>query len=58
MENPNNDFARRYEVKVHGRVTLEKMEKMNSLIKINGQQYGPLRARIMRELSTNVWLDV
>lgn len=45
-------------MKVHGRVTPQKMEKMNSPLVINGLQYGPLRAKIMRELSTNVWLDV
>ena len=25
---------------------------------INGQQYGPLKAKIIKELATNVWLDV
>jgi 23S rRNA pseudouridine2605 synthase len=37
LENPSNDFPRMYEVKVHGRVTPKKMEKMNSRIIINGQ---------------------
>ena len=48
LENPNNDFPRKYEVKVHGRVNEQKMKKMNSPLTINGQLYGPLRARIIR----------
>jgi 23S rRNA pseudouridine2605 synthase len=48
LENPNNEFPRRYEVKVHGRVTPAKMEKMNSPIMIKDIQYGPLKAKIMR----------
>ncbi len=48
LENPHNDFPRKYEVKVHGRVTPAKMEKMNKPMIINQMQYGPLRARIMR----------
>lgn len=31
---------------------------MNSPIIIKDVQYGPLKAKIIKELSTNVWLDV
>jgi 23S rRNA pseudouridine2605 synthase len=45
-------------VKVHGRVTPEKLLKMTKPITMNGKQYGPLRVTVDRALTTNVWLNV
>ncbi len=58
LENPEAGLTRVYRVKVHGRVTPEKMEKMNSVVTIKGIQYGPLNVNIDRSLSTNSWLNV
>ena len=58
LENPVADLIRFYRVKVHGRVTPEKLEKMNKSFQINGQTYGPLKVSLDRSLSTNVWLNV
>jgi 23S rRNA pseudouridine2605 synthase len=58
LENPSASLTRVYRVKVHGRVSPEKLQKMNSPISIKGVTYGPLNVNIDRELSTNVWLNV
>jgi 23S rRNA pseudouridine2605 synthase len=58
LENPAADLTRVYRVKVHGRVTADKLQRMNSTMNIKGQTYGPLNVNIDRELSTNVWLNV
>ena len=45
-------------MKVHGRLSEEKIEMMNRPVMIKGRQYGPLNANIDRSLSTNSWLNV
>lgn len=58
LENPTTQLPRFYRVKVHGRVTEDKLVKMNNPVIINQVQYGPLKASIDRSLSTNSWLNV
>jgi 23S rRNA pseudouridine2605 synthase len=58
LENPEANLTRVYRVKVHGRVTPDKLEKMSSPLSIKGYSYGPLNVNIDRELSTNSWLNV
>lgn len=58
LEHPGADLLRIYRVKVHGRVTDQKMQKLNSPFNIKGIQYGPLNVNIDRALSTNSWLNV
>lgn len=58
LESPETRLPRIYRVKVHGRVTSEKLVKMQSPIKINDMIYGPLQVNISRELATNSWLDI
>jgi 23S rRNA pseudouridine2605 synthase len=58
LENPEANLTRVYRVKVHGRLTPEKLEKMNTVQIIKGVKYGPLNVNVDRELSTNSWLNV
>lgn len=48
LENPAADLTRVYRVKVHGRVTPEKLQRMNSSMIIKEQVYGPLNVNIDR----------
>jgi 23S rRNA pseudouridine2605 synthase len=58
LESPETRLPRLYRVKVHGRITSEKLKKMQSPIVIQSVTYGPLKVGISRELQTNSWLDV
>jgi 23S rRNA pseudouridine2605 synthase len=58
LENPVSNMNRLYRVKVHGRVTPEKLLKMSKPITMNGREYGPLRVTVDRALTTNVWLNI
>lgn len=58
LESPETRLPRLYRVKVHGRVTSEKILKMQKPIVIKEVTYGPLDVSISRELKTNSWLDV
>ena len=58
LENPEANLTRVYRVKVHGRITQEKISKMSRPLTINGVEYGPLDVGVDRELSTNSWLNI
>ena len=51
-------MTRVYRVKVHGRVTPDKLSAMSKPLIIRGQQYGPLDVTVDRSLTTNVWINV
>lgn len=58
LENPSANLWRSYRVKVHGRVTPEKLLKMAKPMMISGKEYGPLQVSVDRALTTNVWINV
>ena len=51
-------MLRYYRVKIHGRLTEKKLEKMSKMVKINGEEYGPLTVSVDRHLTTNSWIKV
>jgi len=48
LESPETRMPRVYRVKVHGRVTSDKINKMRSPLTIQSVNYGPLDVRISR----------
>jgi 23S rRNA pseudouridine2605 synthase len=58
LELPATGWLRRYRVRVRGRVDVTKLEALEAGIEIDGMRYGPVRARLDRQLATNAWLTI
>ncbi|MDH3231600.1 MAG: rRNA pseudouridine synthase [Alphaproteobacteria bacterium] len=58
LELPATGWLRRYRVRVRGAVDPAKLEPLEGGIEIDGTRYGPIRARLDRQLATNAWLTV
>jgi len=56
LELPATGWLRRYRVRVRGRVDPARLETLEAGIEIDGVRYGPISARLDRQLSTNAWL--
>lgn len=58
LELPATGWLRRYRVRVRGRVDAAALETLAGGMEIDGVQYGPIRARLDRQMPTNAWLTV
>jgi len=58
LELPSTGWLRRYRVRVRGRVEPARLEALAAGIEIDGVRYGPIRARLDRQLATNAWLAI
>ena len=58
LELPATGWLRRYRVRVHGTVAPERLQALGTGIRINGVQYGPIRAELERVQGSNAWLSV
>jgi len=58
LELPDTGLARRYRVRVHGRVTEAKLASLKDGATVDGIHYGPVDAKIERITGTNAWLAV
>ena len=58
LELPETALARRYRVRVHGRVTEAKLASVKDGVTIDGVHYGPIDARIDKVTGTNAWVIV
>ncbi len=58
LELPATGWLRRYRVRVRGTVDAAKLEPLEAGIEIDGVRYGPIRARLDRQLANNAWLTV
>jgi 23S rRNA pseudouridine2605 synthase len=58
LELPATGWLRRYRVRVRGAVDAAKLEPLEAGIEIDGVRYGPIRARLDRQLANNAWLTV
>lgn len=58
LELPATGWLRRYRVRVRGRVDAAKLETLQAGLEVAGIRYGPIRARLDRQLATNAWLTV
>jgi 23S rRNA pseudouridine2605 synthase len=58
LELPATGWLRRYRVRVYGRTTQETLDKLKEGISVEGVHYGPIEARLERQLEANAWLEV
>ncbi len=58
LELPNNGWARRYKVKVHGFIDEKKLASLSNGISIDGVDYGAIKVEIENKSGTNAWLLV
>ena len=58
LELPATGWTRKYRVRVHGRVEEEKLEEIAEGVQIDGVQYGPILARLDKQMNSNAWLTV
>lgn len=58
LELPENGWTRRYKVKVHGYVDTRKLADLEKGVKVEGVQYGSVKAELESEKGTNAWLTV
>jgi 23S rRNA pseudouridine2605 synthase len=58
LELPSTGWVRRYRVRVNGKIDIPKLETLEKGIEIEGVRYGPIRARLDRQMPNNAWLTV
>jgi len=58
LELPATGWVRRYRVRVNGKVDPQKLERMEKGIEVEGVRYGPIRARLDRQMPNNAWLTI
>lgn len=58
LELPATGLARRYRVRVHGKVDDTMLAGLAGGVTIDGVHYGPIEARVERVQGANAWLEV
>ncbi len=58
LEHPSTGWARRYRVRVHGRVTDEDLAKLARGMTVEGIHYGPIQAAHDSARGANAWLTM
>ncbi|MCR4623794.1 MAG: rRNA pseudouridine synthase [Alphaproteobacteria bacterium] len=55
LELPSTGLSRSYKVRFHGNLTKEKIEKLKKGVTVNGINYGPIDAKIIKQDKSNNW---
>ncbi|MHC8494805.1 pseudouridine synthase [Thalassospira sp. SM2505] len=58
LELPATGWARRYRVRVHGRIEEEKLKQLEEGITVDGVNYGSIQAEVDVQKGTNAWMTV
>src|SRR5688572_21842026 len=62
LELPATGWVRHYRVRVLGRVTQERLDKLQNGMKFNGMRYGPIEAKLEKagadKTPNNIWITV
>jgi len=58
LELPSTGWTRRYRVRVHGAVNERALAELERGIRVDGVQYGPIKARLDRAQRSNAWLTL
>lgn len=58
LELPDNDIARTYRARAHGRVAPSKLQALADGLTVDGERFGSISAELERETGTNNWLRV
>ncbi|MGB0697343.1 MAG: pseudouridine synthase [Rhodospirillaceae bacterium] len=58
LELPSRGWLRRYRVRVHGRPDQTRLSSLEKGVRVEGVDYGPIKAVLEREQGANAWLSV
>ena len=58
LELPASAWIRRYRVRVHGRPEPQKLAELAQGVRVDGVDYGPIRAELERQTGANAWLKM
>ncbi len=58
LELPANGWTRRYRARVHGRPDPKKLADLVRGVRVDGVDYGPIRAELERQTGANAWLKM
>jgi 23S rRNA pseudouridine2605 synthase len=58
LELPETGWQRRYRVRANGRITQDALDKLNKGIRVDGVEYGPIRAMLDRAQGANAWMTM
>ncbi|GAB3447461.1 pseudouridine synthase [Insolitispirillum peregrinum] len=58
LEHPSTGWPRRYRVRMHGRVDMDKLATLADGVEVDGIQYGPIQVTFERQQGMNAWLQV
>lgn len=58
LELPANGWVRHYRARAHGNVTQAALDGLAEGLTISGVRYGPITARLDRQVRSNAWIDV
>ena len=56
LELPDTGWLRRYRVRAHGEVTQGQLDQLRDGVEVEGVKYGPIDAKLERDVGANVWL--
>lgn len=58
LELPETGWQRRYRVRANGRITQEALDRLGKGIRVDGVEYGPIRATLDRAQGANAWMTM
>ena len=58
LELPASGWIRRYRARVHGRPDPQKLAALAQGVRVDGIDYGPIRAELERQTTSNAWLKM
>jgi 23S rRNA pseudouridine2605 synthase len=58
LELPASGWIRRYRARVYGRVDPKKLTELAQGVRVDGVDYGPIRAELERQMASNAWVSV
>jgi 23S rRNA pseudouridine2605 synthase len=58
LELPATGWARRYRVRVHGRIEEEKLKQLEDGVTVDGVNYGSIHAEVDVQKGSNAWMTV
>jgi 23S rRNA pseudouridine2605 synthase len=58
LELPASGWTRRYRARVHGRPDPKKLAGLAQGVRVDGVDYGPIRAELERQTASNAWLKM
>ena len=58
LEHPTTGWARRYRVRVHGRVDTAALDALGKGLTVDGMRYGPIQATLDSAPGANAWLTM